>query len=118
VPLADDFRTSASQSPGDYFADVPERLQEMAVKAVRTVRLEFGGVDVLEHPTFSELMTRMGDEARFQGVNSALGSEIGEVEMFEYDLSKVNSLTDAAAVLRFRVACVMGRSELRGKARS
>ena len=29
----------------------------------------------------------MGDEARFQGVNSALGSEIGEVEMFEYGRS-------------------------------
>jgi FkbM family methyltransferase len=38
----------------------------------------------------------MGDEGRFQGVNSALGCEIGEVEMFEYDDPKINSLTDKA----------------------
>jgi FkbM family methyltransferase len=49
------------------------------------------------HPvTFSRLMTRMGDETRFHGVNSALGSEIGEAVMFEYDNSSINSLTDRA----------------------
>jgi hypothetical protein len=45
----------------------------------------------------------MSDEARFQGVNSAWGFEIGEVEIFEYDASKINSLTDDAQyAIRFR----------------
>jgi FkbM family methyltransferase len=64
------------------------------------------------HPViFSALMRRMGDEPRFQGVNSALGSEVGEVEMFEYDNSKINSLTDEAQyAVRFgeKVRCITG----------
>lgn len=49
------------------------------------------------HPTtFSKLTKRMGDDTRFQAVNSALGSEIGECEMFEYEASTINSLTDQA----------------------
>lgn len=49
------------------------------------------------HPvTFSKLKTRKHDQPRWRVINSALGSEIGEVEMFEYDNSKINSLTDKA----------------------
>jgi FkbM family methyltransferase len=49
------------------------------------------------HPvTFSRLTTRKHDEPRWSVINSALGSEIGEFEMFEYDDSKINSLTDKA----------------------
>jgi FkbM family methyltransferase len=49
------------------------------------------------HPvTFSKLARRTGNNARVQAVNSALGSEIGEVAMFEYDDSTINSLTDKA----------------------
>jgi FkbM family methyltransferase len=49
------------------------------------------------HPvTFSKLTTRLRNEARIRMVNSALGFEIGEFEMFEYDNSKINSLTDRA----------------------
>jgi len=82
--------------PITLFFDVGASDGETAVTALR----QFPKARVISfepHPvTFSELMTRMGDEARFQGVNSALGSEIGEVEMFEYDNSKINSLTDKA----------------------
>jgi FkbM family methyltransferase len=49
------------------------------------------------HPdTFSRLIDRLGSEIRFTGVNAALGTEIGEVEMFEYHSSKINSLTACA----------------------
>jgi FkbM family methyltransferase len=83
--------------PITLFFDVGANDGETAVTALR----QFPKARVISfepHPvTFSELMTRMGDEARFQGVNSALGSEIGEVEMFEYGgSSKINSLTDDA----------------------
>ena len=89
--LADDW-----DYPITLFFDVGANDGETAVTAFR----QFPNVRVISFEphlgTFSELMTRMSDEAHFQGVNSALGSEIGEVEMFEYDGSKINSLTDDA----------------------
>lgn len=56
------------------------------------------------HPvTYSKLTTRKHDQPRWSVINSALGSEIGEVGLFEYDDSKINSLTDKAQyAVRFR----------------
>ena len=46
------------------------------------------------HPsTFANLMAKVGRNPRFQGFNVALGTDIGEVEMIEYDRFKANSLT-------------------------
>jgi len=46
------------------------------------------------HPsTFANLMTKVGGNPRFQGFNVALGTDIGEVGMIEYDRFKANSLT-------------------------
>ena len=46
------------------------------------------------HPsTFATLTAKVGRNARFQGFNVALGTDIGEVEMIEYDDSTTNSLT-------------------------
>ena len=89
--LADDWNY-----PITLFFDIGANDGETTVAALR----QFPKARVISfepHPvTFSELMTRMSNEARFQGVHSALGTEIGEVEMFEYAGSKINSLTDDA----------------------
>ena len=46
------------------------------------------------HPsTFANLMAKVGGNPRFQGFNLALGTDIGEVGMIEYDRFKANSLT-------------------------
>jgi hypothetical protein len=47
----DDFRTYASDEPEDYTLDLPEGMAELAIGAVRAGRVEFGGVDILEHPS-------------------------------------------------------------------
>lgn len=44
-------------------------------------------------PTFATLVAKAGGNLRFQGFNLALGTDIGEVEMIEYDDSTTNSLT-------------------------
>ena len=44
-------------------------------------------------PTFATLVAKAGGNPRFQGFNLALGTDIGEVEMIEYDDSTTNSLT-------------------------
>jgi FkbM family methyltransferase len=58
---------------------------------------EFPNARVLSfepHPsTFATLMAKVGRNPRFQGFNVALGTDIGEVEMIEYDHFKANSLT-------------------------
>lgn len=78
------------------FFDVGANDGETASIAIQ----RFPGARVISfepHPsTYCGLMKRMGDETRFLAVNSALGSEIGEVAMFEYETSKINSLTDKA----------------------
>lgn len=45
----DDFRTSASTDPRDFTADPPAAIADLAIRAVAAQRLEFGGVDILEH---------------------------------------------------------------------
>lgn len=82
--------------PITLICDVGANDGETAITALRQFP-EARVISFEPHPvTFSNLMKWMGDEARFQGINSALGSEIGEVEMFEYDGSEINSLTDEA----------------------
>jgi|UPI000831D347 hypothetical protein len=44
-----DFRSGQADRPEDYVAAIPAQLAELAVAAVRLLRLEFGGVDILEH---------------------------------------------------------------------
>jgi len=45
----DDFRTWAAEEKSAYTARVPRRLADLAVRAVKALRLELGGVDILEH---------------------------------------------------------------------
>jgi glutathione synthase/RimK-type ligase-like ATP-grasp enzyme len=47
----DDFRSVVTRDPADYFADVRPALAAPAIRAVHVLRREFGGVDLLEHPS-------------------------------------------------------------------
>jgi hypothetical protein len=51
VTRDDDFRSSPSEDPKDYSAQVPAALEKIALRAARALRLDFAGVDVLEHPS-------------------------------------------------------------------
>lgn len=50
IPEDDDFRTYASTEKAD-FVDPPAALAELAIRAVAVLGLEFGGVDILQHPS-------------------------------------------------------------------
>jgi FkbM family methyltransferase len=56
------------------------------------------------HPsTFSNLRQRIGTGRKFSGENVALGLAVGNVDMFEYDDSVLNSLaSDAPFAVRYR----------------
>ena len=89
--------------PIDVFFDVGANDGETAFIALR--RFPQAQVICFEPnpPTFAKLTTKLGDEARFKGVNCAFGVEVGEVEMLQYDeSSKINSLVpDAQFAVRF-----------------
>lgn len=50
-PDTDDFRTYGSQDLADFTATPDPALADIAVRAVQVLRLELGGVDILEHPS-------------------------------------------------------------------
>jgi hypothetical protein len=50
IPEDDDFRTYASTDKADFIAP-PVAMAVLAIRAVKTLGLEFGGVDILEHPS-------------------------------------------------------------------
>lgn len=47
----DDFRSYGSEDPADCTDAVPQDLALVAIKAVHALGLEFGGVDILRHPS-------------------------------------------------------------------
>jgi FkbM family methyltransferase len=52
------------------------------------------------HPsTFAKLMANVGANTRLRGVNVALGAEAGEVQMMEFEDSRINCLASNAPVL-------------------
>jgi len=55
------------------------------------------------HPsTYARLIARLGNRPHFEGFNLGMGTEVGDVEMIEYDESKTNSFTpDAQYAKRF-----------------
>jgi FkbM family methyltransferase len=84
------------------FFDVGANVGDTALAAFQ----RFPGVHVCSfepHPsTFAKLQQRIGTGYRFSGENLALGLAVGNVDMFEYDMSLLNSLApDAPFAVRF-----------------
>jgi hypothetical protein len=50
IPEDDDFRTYASNDTADFIQPLPT-LAQLGIRAVQVLGLEFGGVDILEHPS-------------------------------------------------------------------
>ena len=46
---AGDFRSYAGVDPADYFENAGQSLLAVAIQACQALRVEFGGVDILEH---------------------------------------------------------------------
>jgi len=74
--------------------------------AITRARHDFGSCRIISfepHPkTFRQLTDNMANIPNVELLNVALGSEVGEKMMFEYDNSKINSLIpDAQYAVRF-----------------
>lgn len=50
-PDGDDFRTYGTTNPKEVFSRVDGDIESLAVRAVHALGVQFGGVDILQHPT-------------------------------------------------------------------
>ncbi len=89
----DDFRTSGSDAEEDYRALAPPALEEVAVAAVRALGYEFGGVDILEHPSGRLYLLESNNPCYFASPQLIIGTDISG-GMVEYLLQKATTLAD------------------------
>ena len=87
----DDFRTSSSDHKEDYRLPAPAGLEETAVAAVRALGHEFGGVDILVHPTGRLYVLESNQPCYFVSAQLAVGTGVSGA-MVEYLLRKTQTL--------------------------
>lgn len=83
----DDFRTYASESHEDFTAPAPPGMAELAVGAVRALRYEFGGVDVLQHPSGRLYLLESNFPCYFATAQEVIGTDIAGM-MLEHLIAK------------------------------
>jgi len=83
----DDFRTYAADDPTAYTSQVPEALATIACRAVEALRLEHGGVDILEHPSGRLYLLEVNFPCYFPQAQLVGGIDVAG-EMVEYLLAK------------------------------
>ena len=92
----DDFRTSSSAHEEDYRLPAPLGLEETAVAAVRALGSEFGGVDILEHPSGRLYVLESNQPCYFASAQLAIGADVSGA-MVEYLLRKAQTLAPVRA---------------------
>jgi hypothetical protein len=88
----DDFRTSGSEQEEDYRAPAPAGLEETAVAAVHALGHEFGGVDILEHPSGRLYVLESNNPCYFASGQLAIGTDVSGA-MVDNLLQKATTLT-------------------------
>lgn len=90
----DDFRTYASVQSDDYLSAVPDALAEVAVASVKAVRREFGGVDLLEHPSGRIYLLEANFPCYFAQAQLVAGIDVAG-QMVEFLAAKARAALDA-----------------------
>ncbi len=100
VTNKDDFRTSGSDEEEDYRVPAPAGLEETAVAAVRALGHEFGGVDILEHPSGRLYVLESNHPCYFASAQLAIGTEVSGA-MVEHLLQKAKTLAAVVQAAKF-----------------
>lgn len=93
----DDFRTYASDEPEDYTLDLPEGMAELAIGATRALHVEFGGADILEHPSGRLYLLESNFPCYFANAQLEGGFDVAGA-MLDYLLAKAERLEEVEAV--------------------
>jgi hypothetical protein len=89
----DDFRTSGSDDEEDYTAPPPPELEALAVGTVKAIGDEFGGVDILEHPSGRLYILESNNPCYFGAAQLQGGIDVAG-KMVEYLLGKAARLKE------------------------
>jgi len=92
----DDFRSHASTDPHDFTAPRPSGLDALAVAAVRALRLEFGGVDLLAHPSGRLYVLEANFPCYFADPQIVAGIDVAGM-MVDHLITKARGLRPGAA---------------------
>jgi RimK-like ATP-grasp domain len=92
VQADDDFRTYASEDAHDFTIAPPDAVADIAVRAVRALRLEFGGVDLLEHPSGRIYLLEANFPCFFAHPQTVAGVDVAGM-MIEHLMGKSRALT-------------------------
>ncbi|MGE0039668.1 MAG: RimK family alpha-L-glutamate ligase [Vicinamibacterales bacterium] len=92
-----DFRTYADKDPADFRHPIRPELADVAVRAVQALRYEFGGVDVLEHPSGRLYLLESNFPCYFGTPQEVVGTDVSGA-MLDHLIAKAARLAAARAV--------------------
>lgn len=91
----DDFRTHGSDDPADFAVPLPPGMEQLAVQAVDCLRFEYGGVDILEHPSGRQYVLECNFPAYFSHAQEVAGVDVG-MAMVDYLIAKAHRIAGVA----------------------
>jgi hypothetical protein len=92
-----DFRTYADESPEDFQHPIKPAMADLAVRAVHALRYEFGGVDILEHPSGRLYLLESNFPCYFATPQEVVGTDVSGA-MLDFLIEKSRRLTTALQV--------------------
>ena len=91
----EDFRTYAADDPADFLEPPPPDSVELAVRAVKVLHSEFGGVDVLAHPSGRLYLLEANFPCYFATGEEVIGTDVSGA-MIDHLVAKAARLTAAS----------------------
>jgi len=96
VLRADDFLSFAGDDAADYTSEPPGRVADVAILAVQALRLQFGGVDILEHPSGRVYLLEANFPCYFAHAQTTGGIDVAGA-MVEHLLQRSRAITETIA---------------------
>ena len=93
TPLADDFRTFGGEDPEDFTVSPDPAIADLAVRATRALRVEFAGVDILQHPSGRLYLLEANFPCYFAHAQAVAGIDVAGA-MVEHLVGKARGMRD------------------------
>jgi ribosomal protein S6--L-glutamate ligase len=94
IIIEDDFRSAATRDEADYTTPPSDRVRQLAVRATHALRLEFSGVDVLEHASGRPYLLEANFPCYFAQAQDVAGVDISGA-MLDHLIEKAQRLEGA-----------------------
>jgi tetratricopeptide (TPR) repeat protein len=96
---SDDFRCHGSDNIADFVLPLPEGAATLAVRAVKALGLEFGGVDILQHSSGRLFVLESNFPCYFATAQLVAGVDVAGM-MVDYLITKSRALIESSSIIR------------------